>query len=312
MMTTKEIMAVTAKADYRRNFWNAMKCVPDTEILVRNALGDDKTMYMPRESEEMFRRLVRENGVIRGLATCFSLYDGSSTIWAYDSDDYAAFVGEGESIPCFDVADDFDPIQVNANKMASLAKVSSEFIHDSGFDVEEYITKRMARRFARTEDRVFVNGTGTGEPTGLLHATNGAETAATVSSIAYDDCIDLFFSVKPEYRRNGVWLMNDSTALALSKLKDDGGNLLWNQSKDTIMGKPVIICNEMPDAEEGEKPVLFGDLSYYWIVDRSLVSLRPLHELFAESGKVGYLGQERLDGRLVRTEAAKVIAIAAE
>ena len=36
--------------------------------------------------------------------------------------------------------------------------------------------------------------------------------------------VKLYFSVKPEYRKNGVWMMNDETALTLRTLKDADGN----------------------------------------------------------------------------------------
>ena len=312
MKTMKEMMAVTARSDYRRNFWDAMRSIPHASEYVLNALDGDKVMYLPSDNDEMFQSLKARHGVFRNLASCMRMYDSTSEIWAYDSEDYSQFVDDCDPIPGFDSIDEFTKIPVNAHKMASLVRMSLEFVRDSSFDVEKHLTKRMARTFARTEDRAFVNGTGVGEPTGLLHDTEGAETASTVDSIAYDDCIDLFFSVKPEYRANAVWMMNDRTALALRKLKDDDGNYLWNQAKDSILGKSVVICNEMPDADEGSKPVLFGDLSYYWVIDRKPASIKPLWELFTNKGQVGYIVQERLDAKLIRPEAVKVLAIIPE
>ncbi len=309
MRSIKEIMKVTARADYSSRFWDAMKLDSNAENYIQNTLEGESNMYMPLESEEKFRRLVVSNSSVRRLASVFRKYDSTSTIWASDSDDYAQFVDEGDPIPGFDVTDDFSRIPVAGHKIASLAKAPYEFICDSAFDVEDYMTKRMSRSFARTEDRAFVCGTGIKEPTGLLHGTDGAVTAKTVDSISYDDCMDLFFSVKKEYRKNGVWMMNDMTALMLRKLKDGDGNYLWNQSDNTILGKHVEICDEMPDAEGGNKPLLFGDLSYYWIVDRTPVMVKALRELFAQNGQIGYLFQERLDGKLIRSDAVKVIAI---
>ena len=121
--------------------------------------------------------------------------------------------------------------------------------------------------------------------------------------------INQYFSVKPEYRKNGVWLMNDETALALKKLKDDAGNYLWRGSDDTIMGKPVMISEYMPSADPGFKPILFGDFRYYWIVKRSPVTVRTLKELFALKGQIGYLAFEFIDGRLIRREAVKALQI---
>ena len=105
--------------------------------------------------------------------------------------------------------------------------------------------------------------------------------------------------------------MNDRTALTLRKLKDDAGNYLWNGNNDTILDKPVHICNDMPYIAAGAKPVLFGDFRYFWIIDRSLISMRALKERFAMTDQVGYVGFELLDSRLVRKDAIKALTVTA-
>lgn len=100
-------------------------------------------------------------------------------------------------------------------------------------------------------------------------------------------------------------------SLALHKLKDDAGNYLWNGNSDTILGKPVHICNDMPDIAAGAKPVLFGDFRYFWIIDRSPISMRALKERFAMTDQVGYVGFELLDSRLVRKDAIKALTVTA-
>lgn len=134
----------------------------------------------------------------------------------------------------------------------------------------------------------------------------------TTDAVTFDSVIDLFFSVDKKYRKNAVWLMNDKTALALRKLKDENGNYLWNHTNDTILGKSVYICNDMPDADAGEKPIAFGDFSYYWIIRRSPVFLRTLNEVFALRHQIGYLGYEFLDGMLIRRDAVKVLKVQSE
>lgn len=312
MKAMNEIMSLTAGYEYRKNFWQAMRHSPAAMDYIQNALDSDITMYMPEDDEKAFRRKEADSSVIRGLATCLRLYGGESTVWAYEYGNHTKFVGEMEQIPVDDAEDDFVKLKLQRHKVAGITKVSSSFILDSAFDAEAYITGRMARNLAQTEDKAFVDGTGVKEPVGLLHAEKGAQTSSVVESIGYDDCIDLFFSVKPEYRKEGVWLMNDNTALALRKLKDADGNYLWNPANDGILGKRVFICNDLPDIAPGKKPVLFGDMSYYWIIDRSPVGIKPLRELYAVQGKVGYLVQEFLDARLIRPEAVKTIRIKSE
>ena len=75
-------------------------------------------------------------------------------------------------------------------------------------------------------------------PTGLLCPGKGAETALTTDTVTYDNVVKLFFSLKPEYRDNALWLMNDETAFLLRTLKDGAGN----------------ICGTMPTAPSSAGP----------------------------------------------------------
>lgn len=104
--------------------------------------------------------------------------------------------------------------------------------------------------------------------------------------------------------------MNDTTAMALRKLKDENGKYLWDSTTDTIFGKPVLISEYMPDADAGDKPIAFGDFSYYWFVRRSPFTVNVLKEKYLLTGQYGYLTKEFIDGKLIRSEAVKVLKIA--
>lgn len=77
----------------------------------------------------------------------------------------------------------------------------------------------------------------------------------------------------------------------------------------TILGKPVVISEYMPNIGKGNKPIAFGDFSYYWIIPRSKISVRSLVEKFLVYSQVGYLAIKFLDGVLMRKEAIKVLQI---
>lgn len=96
-----------------------------------------------------------------------------------------------------------------------IVTLDEDFVNDAGFDIEKYLTQKLGKSFGKAEDNAFINGIGADEPTGILHNTDGEETALAVETLTYDDVISLYFSVDKEYRRNGIWLMNDKTALAL-------------------------------------------------------------------------------------------------
>ena len=77
---------------------------------------------------------------------------------------------------------------------------------------------------------------------------------------------------------------------------------------DTLLGRPMKTSAYMPVIAAGAKTIAFGDFSYYWIADRQGRSFKRLNELFATNGQVGFLGFQRVDGKLVLSEAVKVLA----
>ena len=206
-------------------------------------------------------------------------------------------------------SDTFNKISFSSYKLAVLSKLNSTFIADMNFPVEAYLNNEFARRFGRAEEDIFINGTGINEPTGLLQTAEIGKTAAT-TEISFDDIVALYLSVKPEYRKNSVWIMNDETALVLRSVKDADGNYIWRHSDDTIFGKPVINTPYMPNIGTGAKPIAFGDLSYYWIMERRPLSVKVLRERYAVEGLVGFAAHESIDGKLIRPEAVKTLSIA--
>lgn len=75
----------------------------------------------------------------------------------------------------------------------------------------------------------------------------------------------------------------------------------------TILGRPVKTSAYVPSIAAGAKSIIFGDFGYYWIADRQGRTFKRLNELFAAKGQVGFLGSQRVDGRLILPEAIKVL-----
>ena len=148
----------------------------------------------------------------------------------------------------------------------------------------------------------------------IFNATGGAAdgTTTTTANITFDDVMDLFYSVKSPYRKKAVWVLNDTTVKALRKLKDNNGNYIWQPSvqvgqPDMILNRPYHTSSYVPELAAGAKVMAFGDFSYYWIADRQGRSFKRLNELFAATGQVGFLASQRVDGKLILSEAVKTL-----
>jgi HK97 family phage major capsid protein len=308
-----------ASAEYKTAFWNMMRAQRGS-FEVSNALqiGSQEAggFLVPDEYVRTLVEGLAEENMFRKLSHIIQTSSGDKKIPVVASKGTAAWVDEAAQIPESD--DSFGQVTLGAHKLATMIRVSEELLNDSVFNVEAYITKEFTRRIGAKEEEAFFVGDGVGKPTGLLHATNGAQIGNTTSSqtaITWDDVIELFYSLAAPYRTKAVFITNDATVKILRKLKDSTGNYLWTPSikegtPDTILNRPLYTSVYMPITGAGTKPILYGDLSHYWVADRQGRVFKRLNELFASTGQVGYLATQRVDGRLVLPEAVKALKMA--
>ena len=96
------------------------------------------------------------------------------------------------------------------------------------------------------------------------------------------------------------------------KIKDKNDNYIWKPSlevgkPDTVLSRPIITSSYMPAIAKGEKVLLFGDFSYYWIADRQNRTFKRLNELYARTDQVGFISTQRVDGKLILPEAIQAL-----
>ena len=293
---------------YNYSFENALRGKTPHEVpeLSEGYRNSDNSYIFPKGFKGDFNSALKKENLFRRYGTDMYVKYGQQEIHAVLSTAKADIVPEGRAYP--QDSDDFSQMPFKAYKIATLCKVSEVLMLDKKFNIQKYLTNEFARRFGRAEEKYFINGKGKDQPTGILSA---AEIGVETTEITYDDVIKLFFSLKFEYRKNAVWVMNDETAFKLRTLKSSTGDYLWNHNSDTILGRPVEISMYMPNDENGNKPIFFGDLSFYWILQRDKLAVKTLTEKFALQGAIGYAAMERLDGKLIRSEAVKTLKITA-
>ena len=302
---------------YKSAFWNVTRhkdrVTPEMKNALQEGVDTEGGYLVPDEFEQTLVQGLNENTVIRAHAHVITTSSGLHKIPVVASHGSAAWIDEEGAYTESD--DVFGQVQLDAHKVGTIIKVSEELLNDAAFDLESYIRTEFIRRIGDKEEEAFLSGNGTSKPTGILNATGGGQvgvTAASATAITADELIDLYYSLKAPYRRNAVWILNDSTVKAIRKLKDSTGNYLLQPAlKDgevsTILGRPYFTSAFAPEIAAGAKTIIFGDLSYYWIGDRQGISFKRLNELYASNGQVGFLASKRLDGKTVLPEAIKVL-----
>ena len=271
---------------------------------------------VPEEYDHRLIDILDEENEMRKLGTRITT-SGEHKINIAATKPAAAWIEEGGALTFGDAT--FDQIILDAHKLHVAIKVTEELLYDNAFNLENYIMQQFGKALANAEEDAFINGTGTGQPLGILAATGGADvgvTAKSATAITADELIDLIYSLKRPYRKSAAFLLNDQTLAAIRKLKDNYGQYLWQPSlqagePDRILGYAAYTSPYFPAVAAGKPAVAFGDFSYYNIGDRGTRSFAELKELFAGNGMVGFVAKERVDGKLVLPEAVKLLKMKA-
>lgn len=198
----------------------------------------------------------------------------------------------------------FAPKRLNA-----LMYTSRELVADSAISVVPLITRLFTEAVGRAEDAAIINGSGTGQPKGLLQETfvgiNNLNNASTLATAVKR----LPFKLGTAYRRNARWVMNSNALSIIATLKDDNNQFLFKEGIEgltphSLAGYPVMEQNDMP-----METLLFGDFSYYYFADREQMSVETTTQGAGtfEKHQVAIKITERVDGKTALTQAFKTI-----
>lgn len=267
----------------------------------------------PDEFEKRLIDELREEDIMRRVGHIIQTDSGDRSIPVISEHGVAAWVAESD--PIDDDDDAFDIVTLGAHKVATAMRVSIELLNDSVFDLDGYIAAEFSRRIGAAEEAAFLaTGTGDDQPTALIASADAGVTAASATVITADEILDLVYSLRAPYRRKAGFIVHNSTVKKIRKLKNGAGDYLWQPSMqagepDMLLGYPLYVSPYMPEATAGLVPVVYGDYSYYWIADRQGRHFQRLNELYAKNGQVGFLAWQRVDGKLILSEAVKKLTM---
>ena len=300
-----------ASDEYRDGMLKALRTnFKQVSNILQEGVDADGGYLVPEEYDSRLIDVLNEENIMRSLGHTITT-SGEHKINIAATKPAAAWIEEGGALTFGDAT--FSQILLDAHKLHVAIKVTEELLYDNAFGLENYIITQFGKALANAEEDAFLNGDGSGKPTGLFAATGGGTVAGTLSAaIKSDDMLDLVYALKRPYRKNASFIMNDKTLAQLRKLKDNNGAYIWQPSyqagePDKVLGYAVHTSAYAP-----ENAIAFGDYSYYNIGDRGTRSFKQLNELFAGNGMIGYVAKERVDGKLILPEAVQILKLNAD
>lgn len=218
----------------------------------------------------------------------------------------------------------FGKRELRPHPLAKRIKISNLLIRTAVMDPEALVRDRLAYKFAITEEKAYMTGSGAQQPLGLFTASaKGIDTDRDVSlghtatGLTFDGLIEAKYTLKPQYWSKAEWLFHRDALKMITKLKNGEGEYIWQESliiggPDTLLGLPFTMSEYVPNTFTASLYVgMLGDFSFYWIVDALNMTMQRLVELYAETNQIGFIARRELDGMPVLSEAFIRIALAA-
>jgi HK97 family phage major capsid protein len=172
----------------------------------------------------------------------------------------------------------FGKINLKLKKCAGLCYASDEILEDSPISMQPLLNSAFTDALAWSLDWVFINGTGAGQPLGVLNAsclvTIAKESGQAADTIVYENIVNMYSRL---WRTdNAIWLANKNTFPQLATMTLGTANypiyLPANSAAgrpfNTLMGLPLIFtehCRTIGDVGD----IILADWSQYLVGQKS-------------------------------------------
>lgn len=213
-------------------------------------------------------------------------------------------------------------------ELYALPEVTQALLDMTDFDVAAWLLEELQDVETEMEGAAFITGDGVKKPHGILAYDTIANASWEYGKVGFvtsghatllsnvDKLKSLKRALKPVYRRNATWLMNDTTAEVISNFKDGNGRYIWQDgitedASDTLFGKPVEIDDNMPDIGADTYPIAIGDWKRAYTIGDHKVGRRLIRDPYTKKGFVKFYLVKRVFGGISNYQALRLMKIAA-
>jgi HK97 family phage major capsid protein len=266
------------------------------------------------------QHLVETSALMRAGATVVTTETGENLVVPRSTGFVtSAITAEGQAITESDPT--LSTVTLGAYKYSNYFEVSQELANDTPTNLMSFLARQAALSLglgANGYGDDLINGTGSGQPRGLLldagtGVTGPAGTAGGLgtqgtANQGTDALWNLVGSVAEPYAEaaSTAFLMRNATNVGIRKLRDTSGQPVNGLTdRRSLLGYPVFADPFMPAAANGAEYIAFGAMDRYFIRIVNGIRFERSDEFRFQNDLIAFRCILRLDGALIDTAAVK-------
>jgi len=298
---------ILSTPEYRSAYLKRLQGKPLTEVEERalTTAAGSAGAAVPTQTLNMIIDKLRQTSALFPRINV-SYVPGNLSLVVADAKNAAEWKAEGsDGTPADDTVVEVNLTGYELIKLVEISAAAQAMTIDA---FEAYIAAEIGRQMAIAVENAILNGTGSGQPTGILTGVTWDSTNSLTwpagNSVDYDTLVDGLALLPTMYHQNAVFVMNRSMLFSgVRKIKTQDGQPIFtynpqDPARNSILGYPVIVDDYMPD-----DTILLGDFSYYYWNFSQAPQIEVSREAAFKSGKVVYRGLAVADGKPALSEA---------
>lgn len=177
---------------------------------------------------------------------------------------------------------------VPVDKLTCLVPVTDELLDDAPA-LDSYLRRKAPQKMTFKANLAIIQGTGVGQPTGILNSGSlvsvAKETSQAADTIVSDNVFKMYSRMYGPSRANAIWLINQDVEPQLFKMtvnvlnvagtENVGGSAVYvppggmsAAPYGTLLGRPVVptqACETLGDKGD----IIFADLTQYMLIQKT-------------------------------------------
>lgn len=283
--------------------------------------------YLVRPVLERQLVLAKEqDNVLRGLCSSLNINTNAIQLDQLGISTTAGWVAELATKP-ETTAMTLASITASVFTAAGLVTVSNQLLQDADPAVDALVTADLTKRLVALEETAFLNGSGTGQPLGILNTPGLGATTLTPTDVPtlLTTILTAIASVESSHGAPTAIVMHPRTWTRIITAQDSTGAWLiappsgfhasdFTTNRTVIQGPtkflwgyPVVTTNRMPTnlgAGTNESRIIVGDFREALILDRQGITVDESEHVYFTTNQTVFRAEERVGFTAARTPLA--------